>query len=387
MSAWKRHFLRELRRILTDKRIALTMLAGPFLYGFLFGGVYSAGRIRHVPIVIVDQDHSALSRDFTGALLASENLSLVFYGGSPEDFYRAAKRSQAYACVVIPKDLQRDVVRGAGGRVIVILDGSNILVGNMTSRTIAGTISAYRVGARARRLMAIGVPRSQAMSAALPIQPVIRPLYNPASHYGFFILVGLVAVAIQQVTRMGTAIALNLEAEAGSSSELSGIGGRPWTILTAKAAATAMTALPLAFVAIRLPFDLFGSPFRGSWATGYAVLALFVVTQVLIGCGIAGLCRSGIVSLHLLLFASVPLFTLTGFTWPVSAMPSWLQAVSWLIPLTHFLEIFRGMALMGAGFGALWPHMAVLLAWAPAAALWAHWAVKETICRETTPQP
>jgi len=332
MNAWKRHFLRELRRILTDKRIAATMLVGPFLYGFLFGGVYSAGRIRHVPIVIVDQDHSALSRDLAGALT-------------------------------------------------VILDGSNILIGNMTSRTIAGTISAYRVGARARRLMASGVSRAQAMPAALPIQPVIRPLYNPASHYGFFILVGLVCVALQQVTRMGTAIALNLEAEAGNRGTLPGVGGTPGAILMAKAAATAVIVLPLAFIAIRLPFDLFGGPFRGSWAAAYALLTVFMVMQILIGYGIAGLCRSGIVSLHLLLYASVPLFTLTGFTWPAYAMPSWLQAVSWVIPLTHFVEIMRRMALTNVGFGTLWPHVAVLLAWVPAAALWAYWAVKKWLKR------
>ncbi len=68
MNCWGKHFVRELRRIFTDKRIFITMLGGPLLYGFLFGGVYSAGRICHVPIVIVDQDHSALSRDLTGAL-------------------------------------------------------------------------------------------------------------------------------------------------------------------------------------------------------------------------------------------------------------------------------------------------------------------------------
>jgi len=77
MSRWNRHFVRELRRVFTDRRIVLTMLVGPFLYGLLFGGVYMAGRIRHVPIVIVDQDNSALSLDLNSALLSRENLSLA----------------------------------------------------------------------------------------------------------------------------------------------------------------------------------------------------------------------------------------------------------------------------------------------------------------------
>jgi ABC-2 type transport system permease protein len=393
MNGWKYHFVKELRRILTDKRIAITMLAGPFLYAFLFGGVYLSGRIRQVPIVIVDQDQSMLSRDLTEALLAGENLSLAFYAASPADFYRAAKRNRAYACVVIPEDFQKDVVRGTGGRITVILDGSNILIGNMTSRAIAGTITAYRVAARARRLMATGTPRSQAMAAALPIQPVVRSLFNPASHYGVFMLIGLVAVALQQMTRMGAALALSLGPESENWNKgdrqsrrkrtfrfsTAGLQGRMLaarrkieiSLLSAKVAATAALVLPVAFVAVRLPFDIFGSPFRGSWLVAYGVLVLFISMQILIGYGIAGICRSALLSLQVLLFASVPLFTLTGFAWPGDAMPGWLQAISWLIPLTHLLEIFRKMALMGAGPSQLWPHLAILVAWVPISLIWA----------------
>ena len=398
MSDWKKQFTRELRRIVSDKRIALSMLAGPFIYAFVFGSVYFSGRIRQIPIVIVDQDQSMLSRDLTQALLASENLTLAFYAASPADFPEAAKRNRAYACVVIPEHFQKDVVRGTGGRVTVILDGSNILIGNMTSRTLMGTVAAYRVSARARRLMAEGVSRTRAMGYALPIQPVVRPLFNPSSHYGVFILIGLVGVAIQQMTRIGTSIALNLDPECGTwdpeggSAEVRGTRSRSsdtrlrwWTnggrwrprasMLSAKVAATAALVLPVAFLAVRLPFDLFAGPFRGNWLVAYAVLAFFVVLQVLIGYGIAGICRSALLSLQVLLFVSVPLFTLTGFSWPGYAMPGWLQMVSWLIPLTHLLEIFRRMSLMGAGVAELWPHMAVLIAWLPVSVVWAFWAL------------
>lgn len=377
MNVWKRHFARELKRVLTDRRIVLTLLAGPFLYGFLFGGVYVAGRIRHVPIVIVDQDNSALSRDLTAALLSSENLRLAFYADSADAFYQAARRDQAYACVVIPEHFQRDVVRGAGGKVSLILDGSNILIGNMTSRTITGTIAAYRASARAHRLIASGMPKAQVAVTSLPIRPVIRPLNNPTGNYGFFVLIGLVGIAIQQVTRMGAAISLGLDSEepAQGGESMKAIGGGNWLILSAKLAATAAVVLPVACAAIRIPFDFFGSPFRGSWTLAYCLLIAFVLMQILVGYGIAGIFRSALASLQFLLFISVPLFMLTGFTWPVYAMPRWLQAISGLIPLTHLLDAFRKMALMGAGLSTLRPHLAVLAAWMPLSALWAYWSI------------
>ncbi len=378
MNIWKRHFIRELKRILTDRRIVITMLGGPFLYGLLFGGVYLSGRIRQVPIVVVDQDNSVLSRDLTSALLSSENLSLAFYADSPDAFYQAAKRDQAYACVVIPEHFQRDVVRGTVGKISLILDGSNILIGNMTSRTISGTIASYRVGARSRRLISSGMPKAQAAATALPIRAVIRPLNNPTSNYGFFVLVGLVGIAIQQVTRMGTAISLNLESEeqGKGGDTLSAVGGGNGLILSAKLAATSAVVLPVACIAIRIPFDLFGGPFRGSWTLAYSLVFAFVLMQILVGYGIAGVFRSALASLQFLLFISVPLFILTGFTWPSYAMPRWLQAISWLIPLTHLLDAFRKMALMGADFHTLRPHIAVLAAWLPLSAVWAYWSMK-----------
>jgi ABC-2 type transport system permease protein len=210
------------------------------------------------------------------------------------------------------------------------------------------------------------MPREQALAAASAIQPVVRPLFNPASHYGFFVLIGLVGVAIQQVTRMGSALALNLDTQRDGAKQY----------VTARVAATAAAAIPFAFLAVRLPFDLFGVPFRGSWVLGYTVMAGFIVLQILIGYGIAGVCQSGLLSIHFLLFTSVPLFALSGFTWPAAGMPGWLRAVSSLIPLTHLLDMMRKMALMGAGLTSLWPHAALLAAWMVPASLWARWAMK-----------
>jgi len=379
MKSWREHFVRELKRIFTDKRIYITLLGGPLLYGLLFGCVYSAGRIRAVPVVVVDQDHSALSRDLTSAVLAGENLSLAFYAGSVDEFMAAVKRDQAYACIVIPENFQRDVVRGRAGRVTVVLDGSNVLIGNVAMRAISTTLAAYRTGARSRRLLASGMPRAAAEAAAMPIQPVIRPLYNPTSHYGFFVLVGLVMVAVQQVTRMGTSIALSLEREPRNAGELRRIGGKTWQVLSAKVTATAVAVLPVSLIAVRLPFDLFGSPFRGSWLLAIALLVVFVLMQIMIGYLFAGLCRSALASLHVLLFASVPMFLLAGFTWPSYAMPQWVQALSWIIPLTHMLDMMRRMALMGAGISALWPHIAVLAAWFPLAGIGSYWAFKSLL--------
>ncbi|MCX6621499.1 MAG: ABC transporter permease [Acidobacteria bacterium] len=230
--------------------------------------------------------------------------------------------------------------------------------------------------------MATGMTRAQATAAAAPIHPVVRALFNPTSHYGFFILVGLVLVALQQVTRMGAAISLSLDAEPENRRQIASIGGGVWSVLTAKMAATAVTVLPVAYIAIRLPFDLFGSAFRGNWLLAFALLTLFMLMQIFVGYGISGLCGSAVFSLQVLLYASVPLFTLAGFTWPAYAMPVWAQAVRWLIPLAHITDVFRKMALMGAGARSLWPHLTALLVWLPISVLWGYWGLRRQIAAQ-----
>ena len=79
---WFQFCLREWKLILCDYRIVTILLGGPFFYALIFGGVYWQGRAKHVPIVIVDQDHSHLSREITAALDGSENCKLS--GGSAQ---------------------------------------------------------------------------------------------------------------------------------------------------------------------------------------------------------------------------------------------------------------------------------------------------------------
>lgn len=379
MRSWLKVMLRELKTIFSDQRVAMIMLLGPFFYGLIFGSVYWYGRVSEVPIMVIDQDHSQISRDLALAVDASDSLKISGYGNSTQDFVEAVKRNDAYVCMYIPSNFERDLKKGHQGKVVVMVDGSNTLTANVAYRSMRAVLATYRVGAREKQLMATGIPKSAVYSNAMPIQAEIRPLFNPAYNYSTFLLMGLTCIALQQVTMLGAAIALGLESDRRKRRSLIDISSSPLLILLGKLAAHLLVIVPLSLIAMCLPFSLFGTSFHGSWSLVLGMTAVFIILQVLSGFGVAGFCRTSLLSTQVLLVISVPMFILTGFTWPAMAMPVWVQKIGLVLPLTHYADLVRKVSLMGATTDMLTTQMTAIVTWMPIAAIWAYWGVRRFV--------
>ena len=375
MRAILRVMFRELRLILSDQHIVTLVLGGPFFYCLIFGAVYLHGRVNQVSIAVVDQDHSALSRDLTTALDASDSLRVAIRSGTMDAFDDAVKRGSVYLCVVIPPDFQRDLMRGRQATVLVDIDGCNLLISNVTGRAVRTVLGTYRVGARFKRLMMQGAPRSALMSQVSPITAEYRSLYNPAFNYSTYLLMGLTCIALQQVTMLSASIALGMENSPDRRRELLAITRRPLQILTGKTLAFLVPLLPLGITALYVPFGLFGAPFRGSWHFMAGLMMFYIFMHVLLGFFMEGLCKSSVFSAQILLCISTPAFLLTGATWPVIAMPGWVQALSYSLPLTHYADMLRKVSLMGASIGLFRGHILAIMAWLPVAIAGGYWAV------------
>jgi ABC-2 type transport system permease protein len=374
--------LREFKRLLTDRRIITLLAGGPFFYAFLFGGVYWNGRTKAVPIVIVDQDHSHLSRQITQALNAAENLHVVGWLNSSDEFLPMLRQESAYACVIFPPNFERDLLAGRQPRIGFIYDGTNPLTTGSALIAVRTIVPTYQVGIERIRLEAAGVPPSTATTVAMPLMPAPRQLFNPTSSYSYYILMGLVCVALQSVTRIGCGIALRIDNSALLSHEL---GGRAFTqaeVFTSKLAATAAISLPVAYAALALPFVLFGAPFRGSVLLFALLVPINILIQICFGYGYAAICKSPVLSTQLHLFMSVPLFTLSGFTWPYYALPGWLRAVAFCTPLFHMNCLLRKLSLLGAPPQWVAVHLLALAALAAIGVCWAWWAVGKEMAKD-----
>ncbi|MDR3707726.1 MAG: ABC transporter permease [Capsulimonadaceae bacterium] len=363
-----RIMVEELRAIFTTRTIASVMLGGPLAYALMFGGVYSQGRVRQAPIMVVDQDHSALSRNLIQMLRANDSVRVEELATSTSQFAQEVQNGRVWACVSIPQGFEKTIERGRQTRVLVSVDGGNTLYANVILKSLRTVMGTFRAGVRASRLSAEGMPELIALATAQPIGAEFRPLFNPTYNYGTFILVGLMCIALQQCTMMGGVTGLSRPQR--TTSVAAGIE------LTGKTLAHLCVMLPVSAIALSLPFTAFGSFFHGDWRLLATGCVIATIVNIWSGFGLAATVNRPVTAVQLLLCASVPIFVLSGYTYPTLAEPQAFQTVAGWMPLTHYWHIARCVALIGAPGSAIASDVLAIALWLPVTLAWAWWAVR-----------
>ena len=331
-------------------------------------------KVYDVPMMVIDHDNSQISRSMTQALDSNEAFKLAGYLNSPEEFTDAVRAGKAYACVYFPENFERDIKRGKQARVAVMLDVTNILIGNVTYKAAATVIGTYSSGVQVQKLMMRGTPTSAVRPSIIPINAEYRAWFNPTWNYLNFLLLGLMGTIIQQVTLLTVALGLSKEWEKKTATSLLGLTHRPIVALTGKFLAYMVLMLPVALICLSVTFYHFGAPNTGGVGLVVGVTSLFVALLCLAGVAVSGLTRDSLYSTQLLMMVAVPSFILSGYTWPAFAMPTALQYISFALPLTHFLTIMRRVTLMGAPIRYLTMPLLTLGVWLIVAAVGAYLA-------------
>ena len=362
--------LRETKRILADSRVLPLLIFGPFFYAFVFGGAFWQGRVQYVPVVIVDQDHSAMSRSFVSALRASDNVKIVGWADSPSDLASLVRREEAFACIVFPRNFERDVLARRAPKVAILVDGSNTLVAGPAIGALRDVAVAYQVGIDRRELEASGIPGGGHQNAAgastvvaRPLTFAERPLFNPTGSYSYYILIGLVCAAAQGVIRMGISVAIGFDRLDQIRQDPRTAHLSPSRVFASKVIGACFIALPAMCGAVACVFWIFGTPHRGSLFLVLLACAMFVPLQVCMGYAYFGLCKAPLFALQIHMYMASALFILSGFTWPYYAEPAAVSAVAHCIPLFSMNCIMRKVNLIGGPAVWVWPHFLALAIW------------------------
>ncbi len=373
-AAFRKVFQRELGIIVRDRDILTIILLSPLFYAFFYGSVYLHKIESAIPIAVVDNDRSALSRAFTRSLDAHQ--MLLVQGSYPE--MAAAKNAlenwQVQAIVYLPNNFQDDIKNRKGSGLNVFLNGSKFMIANDVNKAVNEVAATFDAGVKWRYLKAEGLHPNQARKLVEPLQGEIRPLFNVTESYGDFLLPGLLALILQQTLLIGLAESMARETEAGEiGSWFSVAGDSAGTAIFGKAGFYLLLYSAYALLFFTLHFQLFKLPFSGSISTAVGLTLLFLAVLSLAAIFVGSFFNSKLDALLILVFTSYPLFLLSGYSWPLDAMPRLLHGIALLLPGTpYFLAIDR-IAMMGAGWRQVAPeviHLIVLLAfWATLAAL------------------
>lgn len=341
---------REAIRFFSDWRLVGMLLVVPLLYTLLLGELYSQHRVKEVATVIQDNDRTPLSRQLVQAADATETFRIVGSVTDLQEFREMNWKGEAAVCLVIPQGLQRDVTAGKPVRVLAVVDGSNMIIANATTRAITEVVQTFSAGVSLRKWTARGVPLSHTYAYAVPIEVGLRLWYNPTFNYTHFLLIGLVGTIIQQVVLLVVALAWAKEHEEGTLAELRRLIRHPLAAALGKLLFYLMISATMSLALLAIAIGRYGVPMRGDAGVLLTATLLFLVGLVGLGMFLSSLTLSQLLSTQVLMLVALPSFLLSGFTWPLFAMPVWIQSLARILPLTHYLAVVRKTVTNGASW-------------------------------------
>lgn len=342
---------KELRQIQRDRRSILILLFIPCMFLFLYGYALNFD-IRHVPLAVDDRDLSEESRALTAAFVRSTYFDQVRTVEAPADVDAMLDRGEVRAVLVIPQDFARRLREGQVAEVQVILDGENA----NSATTVLGYTNAVLADASARLGRDI---RPQIIGVAP------RIWYNPELRSTLFLVPGLIAYLATITAVVSTALSIVREKENGTMEQIRMAPISTLTFVLGKTLPYLVLSQASALLVIVAAMALFGLPMRGDWATLFLVVALFLVGALGTGLLVSTVADTQQVAFQAsMLIAFLPTFMLSGFIFPISSMPPFLQAVTTIVPAKYFLIALRGVVLKGLGPLDLLAPMAAMAAFA-----------------------
>jgi ABC-2 type transport system permease protein len=362
MKGFRNIFLREIRRIFTSKDLLLLCFGAPFLYGIILSSVYSHKRVDQLPVGVVDNDMSKLSRQFSRLLSATQNISITSHYINSQEAYEALINDELSGFIIFPKGYAEKINKGQNSYISVAINSANIIMANPMLQSVTEVSGAISSGIFISNVRRKGIPREKASALNQPIAVDTQVLFNRNLNYSDFMLPGLIFAIMQQIILVGLGFSMAQEHENGKLKELHTLSGENFfSLLCGKTMPYIITnfAISMAFICFLL--SVFDIRFQcGLFAVSLYTL-VFVTAVTSLGMLMSSFFKNTVTALIVLMFYSMPTFLISGYSWPYYAMPAWLKIFGLILPSTFFFDNFRMLLTSGMPLYYLSGSIAVLL--------------------------
>jgi ABC-2 type transport system permease protein len=347
--------VKEFLQIRRDLRMIPVIFVAPVVQITVFGFAVNTD-VTKVPMVLVDQDRSATSRDFVSRFVDSGYFETVASEEQAEAAERWLAAGRAQLALVLPPGLGTALGAGRTAALQVIADGSDAASANIALGYASAVAQGYAVEIQATRLRAAGTPAT----GQVGLEP--RVFYNPDLRSRWFYVPAVLAMVLLVMTLLLSAMGVVREKEIGTMEQLIVTPIRPWQLLVGKLAPFAIIGIIQVFLVTGVTIFGFGVPLRGSFLVLLGLSGLFLLSTLGLGLLVSTLVQNQQQAMMgAALTMMMPMILLSGLIFPIENMPPVIQVVTYAIPLRYYAEIIRGVFLRGSGLAVLWPQAVTLL--------------------------
>jgi ABC-2 type transport system permease protein len=333
-----------------DRATLIIALTIPLFQLVLFGFIDQT--VSNVPTVVVDQDGTRASRELMDQLRATHTFKIAKVTTDPHAAREEITSGRVRVGVVIPPDFHDKRLRGSGGaKILVLIDGSDSTVSAQALAAVNGVVANSNLEQ---------VTRNGDAPPPLSAQPIV--LYNPDGRTANYIIPGLIAILLQIVATVLTAVAIVREREKGTLEQLLVTPIDPLGLMLGKLAPFLLVGLcEMAGILTAMRWG-FGVPIRGSLVFLFSIALIYLFALLAMGLFISTRAQTQAQAQQMAQFLFLPSIFLSGYIFPSAGLPVVLRTIGRFLPATHMIEIMRGVVLRDAGPRELMPNVLALMA-------------------------
>lgn len=325
---------------------AMFRLVVPILIQMLVFGYAATFTVHHVATAVLDQDNSQASRGLVSHIVASGRFDVVDMAARPADITRDIDSGRATVAILIQPGFARKLGNGRTAPLQAVVDGTNSNTALIALGYLSQIVALYQ--------------GEQATAPAMQVSLANRPWFNPGLDDRWFFIPGVIGtITLIQVVSL-TAFAIVREREVGTLEQIMVSPIRPVEFILGKTLPFFLIGLGDVILVSVFGVVWFQVPFVGDPLVMLLGASLFLLAALGLGLLLSTLSRTQQQAFALNFFLVNPLFILSGFAFPIAAMPRWLQWVTVINPLRYFLVVIRAVFLKGVGLAVLWPDLLAL---------------------------
>ena len=323
----------------------------PLLELFLLG--YPATNdVRNVPMAVFDQSRGPEARALLDAYRAADYFKLNYFVNSNAEMQALIQNGSAKAGLIIPPDYAAQLNKGSA-QVAFILDGSDPTVAT-TALSAAQLIGQdHATGLMVSKFSRAG----QGSSVHPPVEVRTTVWYNPDMNSSYFMIPGLIGLILTAIIGIVTATSVVRERERGTIEQLIVTPIRAWELVVGKILPYTVLGLLDAMVIVGVGHWWFGVPVNGSLGLIFILTSVYLLSTLGIGLFASTVANTQQEAMLTVFMTILPSIFISGFIYPLAAMPVVLQWISYLIPLRYFLTIIRALMVKGVGLESILPDV------------------------------
>lgn len=325
----------------------LFFLGMPVLATWLVGAYYHE-YVNDVPVVVMDQDNSSLSRQLVQYFDDNERFVVAYHVDTEEEMKELIEDKKAYMGIYIPPDMYSHIKEGQQTQVLVLIDQSNVIIGNNVYAGAASIIQSVSAGAAMEVIRGREeVLGDRVYNTVVPLQFNERMLYDSKMTYMNYLMYGLFAILIQSLmlSAMATLITRNPYDVAKDHTV---------SRLAAKIVVAATLILGMGIVSVFLVHKKFGLIYNSNVKVALLMAVLFTIAICVPAIILISIVKKKTRYTQIVYCLSLPTFFTCGYVWPIAQMPKLLTGVVRVIwPLMNFARPFDEVMIKHLPFSAV----------------------------------